>query len=315
MPTEVSFEELSPETSAAAADAGKSNSGTVEGGAAAGADADKGEAADGGKKSFKVDDLPQVSQEDAAEIASILVGAGYKKENINSLLTQANGFQRANYLLENNPQEFMRVLQRSAPKVYEKLLESATDDYLERHKDELEADDGAAKGSNKGRGASSNDPDVAELKQAVGEIKKFLEGQRVSAQYQDLKRDYDSKVNMLLDKLPKEDFSTRDRKAIKALLHNSLAEDAQAQQRIAGRNFTDLPRHLQSVLDDWTADTTSQSDAEKQRREEVAASADKEPVAGADGAGGKKSAASESGDIWEDAVQAVAGDLNKSRKK
>ncbi len=299
-----SFEEFNPETPAqdAAGQGQPSGDGSPEQAAAAGEGKPQ-------EKPKVAAEVPQVTDQDAVAIAEHLASFGYTKDNIDSLLSEGQAFKQFSYLVDNNPDELLRSIERWNPEAYQRLIDKASDHYLERHYSPEESDEGKA-GAPQSRGAVAVTPELRELDRRLAQIESVLVQSHQAAAAQQVRTAYEAKVNELVGKLG---LSAKDQKAVRAMLNDSIANDPGARMRVNQGILVDVPRHLQKVLADWTADTVGHAEAEKQRRAEVEGRAVKHETAAGAVAQGTQVPKPE--DSWEAAEQAFAQALLKSRKK
>lgn len=246
---------------------------------------------------------------DTQEVIDILTQAGVTKQNINVVLGSAQTLSQFNYLLENDPKQLVRRLEANNPRVGKQLLETISDLYIERYYQPDEESDGKS-GGTKSRGAVSESPEMAAMREDLNNIKMALAGQSRNAAYQELRKNYNAKLDESISKLT--DLSAKDRKAIKALANQSLAEDPKAMERIQAGFFVDIPRHVKSVVDDWTADNSKATEDEKAEREKQKAGSGKQITEAARPTGEREAGKEGSGDIWEDAAQGMAKELQKA---
>jgi hypothetical protein len=216
---------------------------------------------------------------DALEVGKLLIDSGYTKDKVNELLTAPGALQSLRYLIQNNPAEFLNVLEKTDPTTGEKFLETMADTYVKRYAPRTEAP----------KGADGKKADVpAELLNAVedlrGQIKdirtKEEQKQAASAMAQVQAR-YIARVDDLFGQLPKDlGLNKAETKALRAQLQQELSEDPNAVQRISNGNFVDVPNKFKSIIEAWTGDRKAVADAEKSGRERTSGNANAEFLGG-----------------------------------
>lgn len=202
-----------------------------------------------------------VVDNEASEIGRLLMESGYTKERVSDLLQAPQALQSLRYLMDNNPTEFLNLLERTNPTSGEKFLETMADTYVKRY---------APKDTSTGSPSKNTD-----VQAEMASLKEQLEGFR-SAQLQrdqaaataQVKSRYDARVEDLFGQLPKElNLTKAETKSLRARLNEELASDPVSMQRVTQGNFYDVPRKLQTILDEWSADRKSAAEAAKTARE------------------------------------------------
>jgi hypothetical protein len=205
---------------------------------------------------------------DAAEIGQILLDSGYSKDQLNALMEAPKALAAIRNQIETDPQEFVRMLQRTDPAVGNKFLESVSDTFLEQNKHLLDK----GKDSGKPSGDSQTNDLVREL-QALREkvaASETREQRRESAiAFAAAQKRYDSRVDDLLGQKDIQELklTKAETKAIRARLGAELSSDQNIVQRISNGNFVDIPRTMKGILDEWAVDRKAASESEKTARE------------------------------------------------
>jgi hypothetical protein len=83
----------------------------------------------------KVPRILESPDPDAAEIGRILVQSGWTKDRINDLLQAPAALENLRYTVQNNPQEFLNMVERADPRAGEQFLEKMADTYVSRYGD------------------------------------------------------------------------------------------------------------------------------------------------------------------------------------
>jgi hypothetical protein len=242
--------------------------------------------------------------EDAVEIATMLADAGYTKANIQNLLATPQIVSRLSNMLENDPQEFFKYIERQSPQVAAKFLNKLTDIYIDRYNEE-DASEGEGKG-----GKPDREPAWArELREQNAQILQENQNRRAQEHYAAVQSTYHQKVDAYIDKLPG-DLSARDKRSIKLWLNDSIGSDAGAVTRINNGSFLDIPRHLNKVLAEFNEKTTDAATKNADAREKVAKNASKENTNAAAASATSVNAA----DSWDETEKAFANALTKAKK-
>ena len=260
--------------------------------------------------------VPNLSDDDLSEVASVLSGQGINKGNVNQLMTNNQAYQRMLYLMENDPTQLLSMVEQVNPRAAKNLMEKITDAYIDRYDNSDEDDDDRGKRGNRGRGSrQQNNPELRQVMEAVQRLQNRFDAGDQATQYEALRKSFESKVNQYFDAGDLKDLPAKDKRALKALLKESLAEDPKAYANIQKGRFVDIPSHLQKVLDDWTTDTTGEESNQKTERGRVRDNARREVTVGAGNETGGESRGVSTDDDWEGAVKEIAHDLNKARAK
>lgn len=263
--------------------------------------------------------VPDLSEDDSKEILETLRSSGVNRENLPNVVTQAQAYNRLLEMLQTNPRQFVQTIEKINPRAAARLLEDVTEEYIDRYDTSDDQDDKRGRG-NRGRGSNSNGRmprEFNQLVELVNGIKTRLDTQDQQAAYENLRGSFAGKLDQYFNAGDLKELDAKDKKALKALVKESLAEDPRAYANVQRGNFTDIPRHLQKVLDDWTADHTGGATEESERRETVRKGSQKTVQPGASNEDGVSRSDTErmpgGDDIWEGAVQELARDLNRGK--
>src|SRR5271166_1802427 len=69
----------------------------------------------------------------AEELGRILLNSGITKENVNDVLAAPQALAALRHAIQNDPQEFLKMIERSDPRTGEKFLDALTDVFVKRH--------------------------------------------------------------------------------------------------------------------------------------------------------------------------------------
>lgn len=198
---------------------------------------------------------------DAAELGKTLMEAGFTKENLNQLLGTPKALESLSYLVQNDPKQFLSTLEKNDPKAGAKFLEKMAETYVERF------------GEKTPKGKEGESELMKKVEALTNEVLQFkTEKQQADERIRvaGVKSDYEKRVDGLFEQLPKDvAFTKSEQKAIRARLDKELGSDQQAIQRISSRNFIDVPKTFQSILNEWTEDKKAASKTETEKREKV----------------------------------------------
>ena len=208
------------------------------------------------------DDIKVVDAE-AAEIGRIMLDSGYTKEKINQVLEAPAALNSLRYLINNNPQEFLNLLERTDPATGEKFLENMADTYVKRY---------APKGDTGAKGGKEAD---ASLMNEIAAMREELTGLRTAEQQRQnaatlaqISARYNARVDDLFSQLPKDLALTKSEKtAMRAQLDKELGADQSVVQRVNNGNFVDVPNRFKSIVEGWASDRKASAQEAKEARE------------------------------------------------
>jgi len=199
----------------------------------------------------------------AAELGQILLDSGYSKDQINDLLAAPNALQSIQFMIRNNPAEFLNMLERTDATAAKAFHEKMADIYVERYAD---------KGGKQTAGGKEVDQslmqEVAALREETRTLRTEQQQRDNAAQLARLESSYRGRVDELFNKIKEATPLTKsEERALRADLDSQLAQDGAAKKRISSGNFVDVPTKLNTIIRDWTSDKKSAAEAEKSRRE------------------------------------------------
>jgi hypothetical protein len=206
-----------------------------------------------------------VEDKEALELGRVLRDSGVTQSTVNELLAAPQALQTMRYLVQNNPQEFLNLIERTDPSTGEKFLENMADTYVRRY---APKDGAVPAGGKKGEASAEIMSEVAALREEIGQLRTNEQRKQEQIALSQIQARYDGRVEELFNALPKDANLTKaESKALKAQLSMELGQDAQATQRISNGNFVDVPRKFQTILDGWSSDRKGQAEAAKAQRE------------------------------------------------
>lgn len=208
------------------------------------------------------------ANKDAAELGQLLLDSGVTKDQINDVLQAPQALQAIRYMVENDPQEFIRSLERTNPGAGENFLDKLSKLYVDRY---------AGKGGDADKGGKGDAPN-AELSSKIAELSEQLNGMRSESQQRaaqaaqaQVQARYNARVDDLFSQLPADKFplSPMEKELIKGKLSNDIASDPNSVKRVYNGNFVDVPRQFKTIVEGLANDRKAAADASKAARERV----------------------------------------------
>jgi hypothetical protein len=216
------------------------------------------------KAEASVPSTPTVNEtavREAAELGQILIDSGYNRSQINQLLEAPTALESIRSLLQNNPQEFLNMLERSDPQAHEKLLETGADRFVDRY---------GTKDKPAGKHADSEtDLRMRSMQEKIDRLE-AEENRRVqAAQLASATSRYEARVKDLLEtkEIKELGLTNAEVKALKARLNTELAADPAIARRVTNGNFVDVPRAFKGLIDEWASDRRTAVESAKAQRE------------------------------------------------
>jgi outer membrane murein-binding lipoprotein Lpp len=211
-----------------------------------------------------------VADTDAAELGKTLLEMGVTKDQINSILEAPQALQSIRYMVENDPQEFIRSLERTNPGAGENFLDKLSKLYVDRYARDDKAGDGKGK------------TDADELQSQIRDLSEKVNGfntraeqaAAASAQAQVMAR-FNARVDDLFGQLPadKVPLTAYEKRIITGAMKDELTSDSNAVKRIYNGNFVDVPRTFKTIVEGLVNDRKAAADASKAARERTNSSA------------------------------------------
>lgn len=216
-----------------------------------------------------VPDAPRIVEApspEAAEIGQILLNSGVTKDQLNDLLTAPKALDSLRYAIQNDPQDFLKMLERNDPATAEKFMDVVADTYVQRF---------GTKGKADGKPSGDTDPETRREIEALREtVNNLTTSQRQRDQAiadQAILQRYNSRVDDLLNlKEVKELVPTKsEQKNLRARLNVELGQDPAALQRVKSGNLVDVPRVFQTIIDEVAAEKKEAVKAAADKRDQV----------------------------------------------
>ena len=213
----------------------------------------------------------EVADRDAAELGKLLLDSGIGKDQVNDVLQAPQALAAIRYMVENDPQEFIRSLERTNPGAGENFLDKLSKLYVDRY----------SKGDSTATGGTKDAPN-AELLAKIGELSEKVNGFQTAAQQAanasaqaQVQARYNARVDDLFGQLPvdKVPLTNYEKELIKGKLSNDLASDPNAVKRVYNGNFVDVPTRFKSIVEGLVQDRVAAVTAASKARERSVSSA------------------------------------------
>jgi hypothetical protein len=239
-----------------------------------------------------------------------LEGLGVTTANAESMVQKASALDTVVGWLENDQSAFLNHLRHNSPAAFQKLLDKATDLYLEINPTTGSSVDNG--GALSGSGGNQTSDVMKEITAIRTRLDRRDEADTKTATQQRIatvEKGYTDKVTTLLTTAG---LSTRDFKAVKALINEEVSGDQKTLVEINRGTFIGLAKITARVLAEWTADTTKAATEETTRREKVQ-SAGSKTVPGAPQNTGGESTRGRGQDAFDSAGDEFARALSKKK--
>lgn len=206
----------------------------------------------------------EVADREAAELGKLLLDSGVTKDQVNDVLQAPQALAAIRYMVENDPQEFIRSLERTNPGAGENFLDKLSKLYVDRY----------SKGDTVAGG--TKDAPNAELLAKIGELSEKVNGFQTAAQQAaaasaqaQVQARYNARVDDLFGQLPsdKVPLTNYEKELIKGKLSNDLASDSNAVKRVYNGNFVDVPTRFKSIVEGLVQDRVAAVTASAKSRE------------------------------------------------
>jgi len=206
------------------------------------------------------------ANKDAAELGQLLLDSGVTKDQVNELLQAPQALAAIRYQIENDPQEFIRSLERVNPGAGENFLDKTSKLYVDRY----------ARDDKSGVDKGKSDDRTNELQDQLRTLTEKVTGFETAAQRSanaaamaQVNARYEARVDDLFSQLPadKVPLTATEKGLIKDALSSRLGRDGDAAKRVYNGNFVDVPRQFKSIVEGLLNDRKAAADAEKSARE------------------------------------------------
>jgi hypothetical protein len=248
--------------------------------------------------------IVEVPDPAAAELGAILANSGWTKANVNDLLQSPTALESLKNMIQNNPQEFLNMVERADPRAAERLLDTASDEYLRRNE--------SKGGKSKDEDSSGLQREVETLREKTNRLEADQQRREQAIATQAMRQRLDARVDDLLGQVKDLGLKPSETKNLRARVYTELASDATVAQRVSNGNFVDVPRVFQTLIDEKVADQNAAVQAEKDKREGVQRGAYPEFSLGAQ-ANIPPDLLEKSSGSWDDTEAALAKALTGTR--
>lgn len=225
------------------------------------------------KEPAKLADAPPPTVTDpgvgeAAELGRILLDSGVTKDKINDILQAPMALQNLRFLIANDPQQFLKLLEQTDSKTAENFHSKLADLYVDRY---------ATRGSKPADNGKAPDSaligEVAALREKVTGFETREQQRQSAATLASTQQRYNARVDDFFsqDGVKALSLTPSEKAGMRALLDAQLAQDPNAVQRVSNGNFVDVAPRFKSIIEGWAADRKSASEAERKQRDTVQA--------------------------------------------
>lgn len=203
---------------------------------------------------------------DAVEIAKILMGSGVTKDQVNDLLQAPKALESLRYAIQNNPQEFLNMLDRTDPSTGEKFLEAMADTYVNRYGDK------APKPTGKQDASGELMREVEALRSEIKSVRTREEQREAAAALAATKQRYTARVDDLFGEVKQKGVSLTkaEEKALRARLDVELSTDPNVVKRASSGNFVDVSPTFKQIIEEWANDKKEAAKAAEAQRTRAA---------------------------------------------
>ena len=201
------------------------------------------------------------------ELGTILANAGVTKENVNDIIAAPQALNALRYAIQNDPEEFLKMIERSDPKSGENLLEKMSDVYLKRNEGKLKL---PVEGD-KGKAAVPDElmQKIAKLEEETTSLRNEKQREQAAMAQAATQQRYKARLDDVfnIDQIKKMELTPSEIKNMKARVGEVMAADPSIVQRASAGNFVDLPGAFKTVLEELVADKKAATEAQTKARE------------------------------------------------
>lgn len=199
---------------------------------------------------------------EAAELGRVLINSGYTKERVNELLEAPGALASLRYAVENDPKEFLAMLQRVNPQVADKFLQTMADTFVDRY------DAPVPRGK---QATTSDNSELMDKVRILEEKANRLEGEQArrdqAAMLAATQQRYNARVDDLFGQVKDLTLTKSEQLAMRARLDKELSADQSVVQRASKGNFVDVAPTFKRIVDEWVGDKKAAVEAEKTARD------------------------------------------------
>lgn len=199
---------------------------------------------------------------EAAELGSILLQSGITKDKVNELLEAPGALSALRYAVENDPAEFLKMIEKASPAVAQNFHQKLADLYVERY------DRPETKKTDKTDASSELMQEIKALREETNSLKTEQARRDQAAALASTQERYRSRVDDIFGQIPKEVVLTKsEQKAMRAQLDSELSKDPNIVARCSKGNFVDVAPTFKRIIDEWANDRKEAAAADKTARE------------------------------------------------
>lgn len=199
---------------------------------------------------------------EATELGTILLQSGITKDKVNELLDAPGALSALRYAVENDPAEFLKMIEKASPAVAQNFHQKLADLYVERY------DRPAPKKADKTDDNSDLMQEIKALREETTSLKNDQAKRDQAAALASTQERYRSRVDDIFGQIPKDVVLTKsEQKAMRAQLDSELSKDPNVVARCSRGNFVDVAPTFKRIIDEWSADRKAAVEAEKGARE------------------------------------------------
>lgn len=218
------------------------------------------------------------AEKEAAEIGKILLESGVTKDQVSDLLQAPSALNTLRYMIQNDPEQFLRELEKADPVAGDNFQQKIADLYVKRY------------GTREETATAKDDvnskllAEIAELKEKTTRLETAQQQRDAAIAVAAAKDRYNNRVKELfeLEAVKNLGLTKSETKAMKSRLDAELASDPNMVKRISNGNFVDVPRTFQTIVSEWAGDKKSAADEATKARERTSNQSFAEFMPGAD---------------------------------
>ena len=200
---------------------------------------------------------------DALEIAQVLIGSGVTRDQINDLLQAPKALESLRYAIQNNPQEFLNMLDRTDPQTGEKFLEAMADTYVNRYGEKTPK----AQGKQDASGELMRQ--VEALRDELKSVRTREEQREAATAMAATRQRYTARVDDLFGEVKQKGIALTkaEEKALRARLDVELSTDPNVVKRASSGNFVDVSPAFKAIIEEWASDKKEAAKAAEAQRD------------------------------------------------
>jgi hypothetical protein len=211
--------------------------------------------------------VPSPEDAEAAELGKILIASGITKDKVNDVLEAPGALAALRYAVQNNPKEFLAMLERTDPASGEKFLGAMADTFVERYggKEAVAGKDGKPDPN------ANLMTEIAALREKTQRLETEQARRDNAAALAATQERYRSRVDDIFEQKDVKELglTKAETKALRARLDSELSADPTVVQRVSKGNFVDVPTTFKRIAEEWAGDKKAQVATDKAAREKA----------------------------------------------